>query len=161
MRAALELLLVESDAGKPATHTPYVHGLTEVGSAGQRELGVAERKTLGRTAFDQRQGLQRLDGRARVDRPCDVAPAGQHGALGIDDDGGAAMHALHAVAARDLDQHGIGDGVGQGHRSVALRAGNVATERAASTAGPRAAVVNPPRTMESRRLSRRHCIGLR
>ena len=58
----------------PASAPRSRHGrLAAVRGAGQRQLLRAEAVAVGRAALDQRQRLQRLDRRARIDRPLDVA----------------------------------------------------------------------------------------
>ena len=59
-------------------------GLAAVRRAGERQFLVAEAEAVGRARFDQRQRLQRLDGRARKDRPLDVAERQHRAAVGID-----------------------------------------------------------------------------
>ena len=59
---------------------------------------------VGGAALDQRQRLQHLDGRAREDRPLDVAERGDDRAVGIDDGDRAAVHRLARVAAHGFDE---------------------------------------------------------
>src|SRR5205814_299218 len=76
----------------------------------ERELLMAEPIVLGGARFDQRQSLQCLDGRARIDRAHHVAARQHRTAFGIDHGDGTAMRAFDAAAAQDFDEHRIGHG---------------------------------------------------
>ena len=82
-------------------------GLAAVRGAGQRQFLQAEAVAVGGAAFDQRQRLQRLDRRARKDRPLDVAQRQHARAVGVDHRDRAGMPALDQRAAQDLDQNRI------------------------------------------------------
>ncbi len=75
--------------------------------AGQRQLLRAEAVAIGSAAFDQRQRLQRLHRRARIDRPLDVAERQHAAAVGVDHRDRAGVPAFDQRAAQDLDQDGI------------------------------------------------------
>ena len=75
--------------------------------AGQRQLLGAEAVAVGGAGFDQRQRLHRLDRRARIDRPLDVAQRQHRAAVGVDHRDRAAMPAFDQRAAQDLDQNRI------------------------------------------------------
>jgi hypothetical protein len=108
MAAALQIVGTEIDAIEPSADRFDVALLAVMRGAGEGKLGGAEPIMLGGATLDEGQGLKRLDRRAREDRPLDVAPAGDDGAGGVDDRGGAAMAALDEIAAQDLDEDGIG-----------------------------------------------------
>ena len=79
--------------------------------AGERNLLVAQTQPIGGAALDERQGLQRLDGGARIDRPVRVAKGHNHPAVGIDDRAGPAVGGFDPFSARGLDDHRIGHGL--------------------------------------------------
>ena len=60
-----------------------------------------EAEAVGGAAFDQRQGLHRLDRRARVDRPVDVAEGQRDPPVCVDDRAGAAVGGFDPPAAQD------------------------------------------------------------
>jgi hypothetical protein len=64
-------------------------------SASDGELRLPKAEGLGGAAFDQRDGLQGLDGRARIDRAFDVTEPKQNAPVSIGDGDGAAVAALH------------------------------------------------------------------
>ena len=81
--------------------------LAAVGRAGERNLLIAEPVALRRAAFDERQRLQGLHRRARIDRPRHVTKR-QHGrAIGIRDGDGPAMAAFDEPPAHHLDKNRI------------------------------------------------------
>jgi len=82
-------------------------------AAGERDLWGAETEAIGGAALEERQGLQRLDGRAGEDRPGDVADGRHHLAVGADHGEGAGVHALHQGTAGELDQDRVAHGVGR------------------------------------------------
>jgi hypothetical protein len=82
-------------------------GLARVRGAGERQLRRSEAIAVGGAAFDQRQRLQRLDRRARIDRALDVALRQHAATVGIDHRHRAAMPAFDQPAAQDFDQDGI------------------------------------------------------
>ena len=67
-----------------------------------------EAGSLGSTAFDHRQALHRLDCRARVDRPLDIAASTDHPAARPDNGKGTLMTALDKAAADDLGDRDAG-----------------------------------------------------
>ena len=75
--------------------------------AGERDLGVRQPVFVGEPALDERQGLQRLDGGARIDAALDVADGKHRRALGVDDRDRATMARFDLGAAGDLDQNRI------------------------------------------------------
>ena len=108
MRPALEVRLAESDPPQPPPQPFGVHRLAAVGSAGQRNLGVAELEAIRGARLDEGQSLQRLDSRARIHGALDVSPRVHAAAAGVDDGDGAAVETFHHVASRDLDENRIG-----------------------------------------------------
>ena len=109
---ALESGLVEPRLAEHARGRRHVLVFPGVRGAREGELAVGEPERIGGAALDQRQCLHGLGCGARVHGRLDVAQREHHPAVAVDDDGTAAMLALDAVAARDLD----GDGVG--HRPI-------------------------------------------
>jgi len=107
MAAAFEVLRPEIGARKPAPHGIDMDRLAAMRGAGERDLGIAQTEPLGGAGLHQRQGLQRLYGRAREDRAVDVAPGTHHAAGGIDHGCGAGVTALDHLAAGRLDQDWI------------------------------------------------------
>jgi hypothetical protein len=81
--------------------------LARMRGAGERDFGIGEPVSVGEPALDERQGLQRLHGRARVDPALDVADGEDRRPFGVDDGDRAAMTRLDFRAARDLDQNRI------------------------------------------------------
>ena len=67
----------------------------------------AQAIAIGGAGFDQRQRLDRLHRRTRINRPLDVTEAQHRPAIGIDHGDGATMPAFHLRAAHHLDQNGI------------------------------------------------------
>ena len=106
--AAFEIGFAEPHAPEPGGDRLDMGALAIVGSAGERDLGPAHRESIGGTGLDERQRLQRLDGRARIDRPRDVAPSRHDPPVGTHDRGGTAMAALDHVAAGELDEDRVG-----------------------------------------------------
>ena len=107
VRAAFERAAVEPGARQHAARDLDMRRLAAMAGAGQRQFLVAEAVVVGRAALDQRQRLDRLHGRARIDRLRHVAER-QHGrAVGIDHRDRAVMAALHQRAAHHLDQYRI------------------------------------------------------
>ena len=78
--------------------------------AAERNLLLAQTQAVCSAARDERQGLQRLDGGARINRPIGVAKGHHHPAVRIDHRARPAMGGLNEVAARGLDNHGIQHG---------------------------------------------------
>ena len=84
----------------------YVY-LVERGGQRQGQALVAELEALGRTALQERQGLQGLDRAAREDRLVGVAGAVEHATGGVDQDPRAAVLGLDVRAAPDAGQDRI------------------------------------------------------
>ena len=84
-----------------------MRGLAFVRGAGKRKLLVREAEPVGGSGLDQRDGLQRLHSRPRVDGHPRVARA-VHDLPGcIDDHKGAAVAALNGRAPHHLDEYRI------------------------------------------------------
>ena len=75
--------------------------------AGDRDLGLVEAESVRGTALDQRQRLHGLHRRAREDMLADISKREKDTAVGIGDSDGAAMPALHPLAAENLEENGI------------------------------------------------------
>ena len=86
--------------------------LARMGGAGKRDLGSSHAGALGDAALDQRQRLERLHGRAREDRPVDVAER-KHGRRRPASTTETAPRWRDSTdwAAGDLDENGIVHGV--------------------------------------------------
>ena len=80
-------------------------GLAAMRGAGQRQLGLAHPEAVGGAALDQGQRLERLDGRAWIDRLVDVAQGQEDSAVGVGDAQADAMPALHPLAPPHLDRN--------------------------------------------------------
>ena len=102
VRTAGEMSLGQPDTIKPVADRFDVPRLAAMRCAGDGEFRVAQTESVRRTGLDQWQGLQRLDGGARVDGRIDIAPLQRYLRRRIDDGDATAMHAFHHVAARDL-----------------------------------------------------------
>ena len=94
MRAAGEIALVEPGLGQQASHRRDMHTIAAMGGAGDRKLLIAEPERIGRPALDQRNGLQRLDRRAREHRALDIAEREHEPAVRVGDRDRAGMAAL-------------------------------------------------------------------
>ena len=81
---------------------------SRVGRAAERNLLVAQTEPIRSAACDERQGLQRLDGGARINRSIGVAKGHHHPAVRIDDRARPAMGGFDEVAAHGLDDHRVG-----------------------------------------------------
>ena len=79
--------------------SPECEAQASASSSGPKPVAV------GGAALDQRQRLQRLHRRARIDRLLDVAQRQHPAAVGIDHRDGAGVPAFHQRAAQDLDQN--------------------------------------------------------
>ena len=102
-RAAFEIAGSKPEPLEDAQHRIRMPRLPAVRGAGERELGIAVFPAIGRAGLDQRQGLQALDGRARIDRRLDVAPDLDRASGRIEGGEGDGMAALDHVAPADLD----------------------------------------------------------
>ena len=103
MSAALEARRVEAEAGEPAADRLDVHGFAAVRGAGQGELCGTDGKMPRRPAFQQDQGLQRLDRRAWKDRPLEVAVRVAQPAVGSGHRIAHPMLALDTLAPQHQD----------------------------------------------------------
>ena len=101
--AAFEVVLTEIGALEPAAHDLHMGGLPVVRGAGERDLLLAHCVTLGGASLEQRQNLNRLDRRARVDDRLSVAPALHEAARRVDHRRIHQVPALDRRAARALD----------------------------------------------------------
>src|ERR1700722_4353582 len=81
---------------------------SRVRRAAERNLLVAEPQAVRGAARAERQGLQRLDRGARINRQIGVAKGHHHPAVRIDDRAGPAMSGFDEGAARRLDNHWVG-----------------------------------------------------
>ena len=108
MSAAFERPFIVSGFGEHCARGRDMVLASRVRRAAERNLLVAQTDAVRGAAFDQRQGLQRLDGGARIDRLLGVAKGHHHPAVRIDDRAGAAMGGFDPFAARGLDDHRIG-----------------------------------------------------
>ena len=75
---------------------------------GQGKFLLAEAVSVGSAAFDQRQGLDRLDRRAREHRTVRVADLKKRFAGGVHYGDRATMLAFDDVSAQDFHENGIG-----------------------------------------------------
>src|SRR5260221_7875123 len=72
MRATFQIVDREADAAQPLHDRFGMALLAVMRRRRQRDLGSAEAIGIGSTAFDQRQGQQRLDRRATIKRLVDI-----------------------------------------------------------------------------------------
>ena len=84
-----------------------MHLFAAVGGAGQRQLLVVQPGRIRSTAFNQRQGLERLDRRARVDRPLDIAQSQNRLTIAAHHTNGAAVKTFHKVPAREIYENRV------------------------------------------------------
>ena len=84
MRAAFQRAGIEPGARQHAGGGRDMAGLAAMRRAGERELLLGETEAIGGARLDQHQRLQRLDRRARIDRPLDVAERKHASPIGID-----------------------------------------------------------------------------
>ena len=128
MGAAFQVALGQPRFLKHALRHQHMGRLAAMGGAGERDLARREAERIGRAGFDQRQRLERLDRRARIDRVLDMAGRRQHVARGIDHRKGAAVPAFDRGAAGDFDKDRVGhdhsrdDWTERERRSGAVRA---------------------------------------
>ena len=107
MRAAFENALVAPGLCKHCPRRRDMVLLAGMRGAGERDLLCAQAQAVRGAALEQRQGLQRLDRGARVDRPLDVAERHHDRSARVDDRSGAAMGGFDPIAAQSLGDHGI------------------------------------------------------
>ena len=117
MGTAFQSLGVEPELGQHGAGGRDMVRLATMGGTGERDLGRAEAEALGSTALDNRQALQRLDRRARIDRVLDVASRADHSATRPDNCVGAMMAAFDKTAPDHRGERCLG-----GPRAVAARA---------------------------------------
>src|SRR3984885_14942675 len=108
MSAAFERTFVISCFGEHRARGRAMLLASRVRRAAESNLLVAQTQAVGSAARDERQGLQRLDGGARIDRSIGVAKSHHHPAVRIDDRARPAMDRLNEIAARGLDDHRVG-----------------------------------------------------
>jgi len=108
--AAFQVVDRAADAPQPAGHQLDMARLAAVAGRGQRDLLVAEPEARRGTGLDQRQRLQWLDRRARIDRLLEIAAVDRDppGDLGHGDR--HLVPALDVAAAGHLDDHVLDDG---------------------------------------------------
>ncbi len=107
MRAAFERRRLEPGAREHARCDLDMRRFPAMAGAGERQFLVAEAEPVGRPAFEQHQRLDRLHGRARIDRLPHIAERHNRRAIGIDDRHGTAVPALHLRPAHHLDNNRI------------------------------------------------------
>jgi hypothetical protein len=107
MRSAAKRRRIKTRLRQHARDARDMGRLATVRGAGQRKLLVAKSVTIGGAGFDERQGLQRLDGRTRQDRRRDIADGKHRRSVGIGNRDGAAMAALHHRPAKNFDKNRI------------------------------------------------------
>ena len=105
--AAFESRRTEADAREPVRDGLDMRGLAFMRCAGKRQFLVGEAEPVSGPGFDQRDGLERLHSRARVDRHVRVARAVHDFPGCIDDHKRAAVAALHGRAPCHLDENRI------------------------------------------------------
>ncbi len=107
MGAAFKRLLRESQARQPGTNGGDVLWPAVMGSACKRQFHIAQIERLGRTTFYDVDRLNRLDRRTRIHQPTRITD-GEHSLTIRPHDGyGAAVTALHHIAACHFNQNGI------------------------------------------------------
>ena len=89
---------------EPAGETLGMAGLARMGGTGEGQLLLPQAEGRGRPAGDEGQRLQRLDGRARIDRGRHITYR-QHQPPGPHHCQRGAMAALHPAAAPQLHRH--------------------------------------------------------
>ncbi len=104
MAAALQCRVIESGSGEHALHEADVYGLAAVAGAHHGQLMRREAVAAQPAILDERQCLQRLEGRTREIERVWIADRGDQLAGRIDHRNRAVVHALGGPAARGLDQ---------------------------------------------------------
>jgi hypothetical protein len=107
MGAAGKIAFIESRFRQQAPHRCEMNGIAAVRGASHGKLVLAKPEGIGGPALNERNGLQRLDGRAGEDRAPDIAKREQQMPLRIGDGDGARMAALDERTSRDLDEDGV------------------------------------------------------
>ena len=85
MRAAGEGRLVETEAREPSFDQGHMSGSPPCEAQASASSASLDPKRVGGTALDQRQGLERLDRRARIDGLVDVADGKDRPTVGVGD----------------------------------------------------------------------------
>ena len=119
LSAAFEVLHTEPQPSEPGGDRVHVERFAAVRAGGQRDLGRAEREMVGGPGLDERNGLERLDRRARVDRGLDVPPTPRYRAVDTDDRRRPPVSTFHHVTPNDFDENGIGSHCGRYARARA------------------------------------------
>ncbi len=110
LRPAFERAFLDPQSTQPIFQLDDLERRPTMGPTGQGDFRIRELELVGGARFDQRQGLDRLDGRPWEDRPVMVAPGLQHTAIRIGDDRVDSVMALDQAAAPNLDGQGISHG---------------------------------------------------
>ena len=109
MRAACQQALLDAGLREQAPHRGDMHRLAAMRTASHRELGLVQTVRIRSTALDQRNGLQELNRRARIDGRIDVSERELDLAIFIRDGDRAAMAAFDKATANHLDKNRIGE----------------------------------------------------
>ena len=112
LRPTFEVFHTDPQASKPGGDRVHVERSAAVRAGGECDLGIAEPEVAGGSGLDERNGLERLDSRARVDRALDVSPAPVDRAVHSDNRCRAAVGALHHGTPNHLDENRIGGHLG-------------------------------------------------
>lgn len=107
MRTAFQRIFVKVDTGQPAFYGIGMPGFCIVRSTGQRNFCITELKVIRGAGFYQRQGLQWLDRRTRIDQGINLTPGVHQAPPGITNRNRAAMTILDDFSAQGLDQDRI------------------------------------------------------
>ena len=138
MRAAFERPFIVSRFGEHRARGRDMILAARVRRAAERNLLVAQTQAVRSAARDERQGLQRLDGGARINRSIGVAKGHHHPAVRIDDRARPAMGRFNEVAARGLDNHWVGHGLlsGREDNELEIKAAGTTNRQARTLADP-------------------------
>ena len=107
MRAAFQAAGVAPRLGQHARRRLRMQGLAAVRRAGQRDFGRREAEAVRGATLEQRQGLERLHGRAREHRPVDIAERKHDGSVGIEHGDRAFMDGFDDAATCHFGQNRI------------------------------------------------------
>ena len=107
LRTAFQVIARQFQPTQPFFDRAGMNRLPIVRRTGQGQFRIADQKVLGRPRLQQRQGLQRLDGRTGIDDAVRITPRCRHLTPGRTDSHGAPVNAFHHVAAGDFDQNRI------------------------------------------------------
>ena len=108
MGAAFQAGGISPGLGEHGVRGLGVHRQAGMGGAGQGQLGVTEPEVIGRTFHEQGQGLERLDGRARVGQGVRITAAQHEAALRVGDREAAVVSGLDVRATQDFGQDHLG-----------------------------------------------------